>query len=463
MLEVRDGWKKDEEPTRARFDAQGGARRVVVTRARLGQAALVARAHAGVEIGEASTLFERRALDLSLERAGFVIDQAVERQAVAHGSAARRKMEPAATETPGAADPAGAGVIPGKRQDVTGRRAVRARQTLGEGAPARGIAEILRRGEVGGGGAGAPELVKRILVRRDHPCRIDPQPARERLPPAVVPARRSASASCRRIGALRVPKAESLGISPHGLAVRAEEAAEPPARERLSSVPLPLSELRHATRAPAASTARSRATRRASASTDRWLACSTRARSRPGPRRATGSPRRAGFSPWSARSLSRERPSASISAHWVSVCGQLTRDGVKRRTRKLSLRVSGDASPSPTRSPTIGSTRTGSGAHASGIWLSVTKIPIEGSSPIQPGTRDVRLAPGVQGHRVREAWRRAVVRLVGKQDAIAAGEARREPQVPERHGQEPGEIPARPFAPFQKRSPDPPRPELPRS
>ena len=40
--------------------------------------------------------------------------------------------------------------------------------------------------------------------------------------------------------------------------------------------------------------------------------------------------------------------------------------------------------------------------------------------------------------------------LVAKQDAIAAGEARREPQVPERHRQEPGEIPARPFLPFEK-------------
>ena len=63
VLEVRDGWQKHEQPTRARFDAQGRARRVVVTRACLGQAALVTRAHAGVEIGEASTRFERRALD----------------------------------------------------------------------------------------------------------------------------------------------------------------------------------------------------------------------------------------------------------------------------------------------------------------------------------------------------------------------------------------------------------------
>ena len=76
---MRDGWQKDEEPTRARFDAQGRARRVIVTRPCLGQAALVTRAHAGVKIGEASPLFQRRALDLSLEHAGFVIDQAVQR------------------------------------------------------------------------------------------------------------------------------------------------------------------------------------------------------------------------------------------------------------------------------------------------------------------------------------------------------------------------------------------------
>ena len=180
VLEVRDGWQ-ETKPTRTRFDAQGGARRVIVTRALLGQAALATRAHAGVEIGEASTRFERRALDSGLERAGFVINQAVQRQAIAHGGAARRKIELAATETPGAADPAGAGVIPGKRQDVTGRRAVRARQTLGEGAPAHGIAEILRGGEAGRAGRSGRARAREADPRAPRPRVPDRLPS----PPAI--------------------------------------------------------------------------------------------------------------------------------------------------------------------------------------------------------------------------------------------------------------------------------------
>ena len=254
-------------------------------------------------------------------------------------------MEPAATETPGAADPAGAGVIPGKRQDVTGRRAGRARQTLGEGAAARGIAEILRRGEVGGrGGARAPELVERILVRRDHPGRIDPQPARDR--------RRQPLGLLGRFGVIGVP-ADRIDRCPARSRSRVAGDFSIPARRprgRSSRAASAGETLRRTTRpvraearppAPAASTARSRATRRASASTDRRLACSTRARSRPGPRPATGSRRPPASDPGAPGPCRGSGPALRYPPTGYRYAASSRCDGVKRRTRKLSLRVSG--------------------------------------------------------------------------------------------------------------------------
>ena len=164
-------------------------------------------------------------------------------------------------------------------------------------------------------------------------------------------------------------------------------------------------------------------------------------------------PRRAGFSPWSARSLSRERPTAWISAHWVSVCGQLARDGVRRRTRKLWSASPGRASRSPHNRKHAQRLR-----RARERNMALVDEGPHGRVEPRP-TRRPECTPRLQVCKLTVSGGAGGVPVGSsdEQDAIAAGEARGEAQVPERHGQKPGEVPARPFPRSQKLRPNPPR------
>ena len=78
------------------------------------------------------------------------------------------------------------------------------------------------------------------------------------------------------------------------------------------------------------------------------------------------------------RSRSTRRPRARTSAQSVAGSGRV--EGIRRLTWMRSV----CSSPQASRKPTIGATRSGSGAQASGMYVSVVNKPDVGSSPSQP-------------------------------------------------------------------------------
>ena len=95
--------------------------------------------------------------------------------------------------------------------------------------------------------------------------------------------------------------------------------------------------------------------------------------------------------------------------------------------------------------PVIGAALPGSGEQASGMWPSPAKRPEVASRPIQPGARQVDLAPCVEVGEVDFGARRPVERFhVGLElDQVTRDEARGEPQVAQKLHQEPAGIAAR--------------------